>query len=349
MLAREVVELVAGAAGIDEVRGDHRVVCRRPAEAQLLRIVRGHGAVCRNRARSRSPASTTTTSSEPATAARPSARRYAELLLVLDQHELLRCALAPGDGLGLEPGRRRPAAPRRACRPGEEAAELEAPEDLLERRAVGRRRDEVGGIDIEREVTAHRREHLRRARLLGVLADRLPARGRQLVSMRDHLLERAVLGDELPGGLVPDPGDPGDVVRGVPLEADEVGHLLRPDAVAELDPLGRVDVDVRDATRRHHQPHVLAAQLERVAVGRDDARADPGLVGLGRERGDHVVRLPPLELEVRVAERLDDRPEVRELLAQQVGHRPAPLLVRLRDLGPVRGPRVPRDATPRGL
>jgi hypothetical protein len=34
-----------------------------------------------------------------------------------------------------------------------------------------------------------------------------------------------------------------------------------------------------------------------------------------RERGDDVVRLPALELEVAVAERLYDRTEVRELLA----------------------------------
>ena len=71
-----------------------------------------------------------------------------------------------------------------------------------------------------------------------------------------------------------------------------------------------------------------------------------GLVGAGRERRDHVVRLPALELEVAVAERLDDRPEVRELLAQQVRHRPPPLLVRLGDLGAVRRPRVPRDRDP---
>ena len=161
--------------------------------------------------------------------------------------------------------------------------------------------------------------------------------------MGDDLLERAVLRDQLTGGLVPDPGDAGDVVRRVALQADEVRHLVGADAVPELDPLGRVDVDVRDAPRRHHQRDVLAAELERVPVGGDDTGADPGLVRARGERRDHVVRLPPLELEVRVAERLDDRAEVRELLAEQVGHRPAPLLVRLGDLRPVGRPGVPRD------
>ena len=68
-------------------------------------------------------------------------------------------------------------------------------------------------------------------------------------------------------------------------------------------------------------------ELERVAVGRDDRRLDSGLVRAGGERRDHVVRLPALELEVAVAERLDDRPEVRELLAQEIRHRPPALLV----------------------
>ena len=171
--------------------------------------------------------------------------------------------------------------------------------------------------------------------------------------MRDHLLERAVLGDELARGLVADPRDPGDVVRGVALEPDEVGHLVGPHAVAQLDALRRVDVDVRDAARRHHQCHVLRTELERVAVGRDDAGLDARFVGARRDRRDHVVRLPALELEVPVAERLDDRPEVRELLAQEVRHRLAALFVdhvdRLGDGGAVHRARVPGDRDPAGL
>ena len=171
----------------------------------------------------------------------------------------------------------------------------------------------------------------------------LLASGRELAGVLDHALERSVLRDQLAGGLVADPGDAGDVVGRVPLETDEVGHLVGSHAVAQLDALGRVDVDVRDPARRHHQAHVLGAELEGVAVGGDDARLDPRLVGARGERRDHVVRLPALELEVAVAERLHDGPEVRELLAQQVRHRAAPLLVRLGDLGAMHRPRVPRD------
>ena len=108
-----------------------------------------------------------------------------------------------------------------------------------------------------------------------------------------------------------------------------------------LDPLGRVDVDVGDAARGHHQRDVVADELEGVAVGRDHGGLDPRFVGAVGERGDHVVGLPAFELEVAVAEGLDDRPEVRELLAQQVRHRLALDLVGLELLGAVHGPRVP--------
>ncbi len=161
--------------------------------------------------------------------------------------------------------------------------------------------------------------------------------------MLDDFLYGAVLCNELPGGLVADAGDAGNVVARVALEADEVRNLVRANAVAELDALRRVDVHVRDAARRHHQRDVVGDELERVTVRRDDARLDPRLVRPRRERGDDVVRLPALELEVPVAEGLDDRAEVRELLAEEVRHRPALRLVVRGQLRAVDGPRVPGD------
>ena len=115
-----------------------------------------------------------------------------------------------------------------------------------------------------------------------------------------------------------------------------------------LDALGRVDVDVGDAARGHHQRDVVGHELERVAVGRDDRRLDPRLVGAVRERRDHVVGLPALELEVAVAEGLDDRAEVRELLAQQVRHRLALYLVGLELLVRCTGRVSQATATPFG-
>ena len=149
--------------------------------------------------------------------------------------------------------------------------------------------------------------------------------------------------DELTGGLVADAGDARDVVARISLEPDEVRDLLRADPVARLDALRRVHLDVGDAARGHHQADVLRDELERVAVGRDDARLHACLVSLRRERRDHVVRLPPLELEVLVPERLDDRSKVRELLAQEVRHGPPLGLVLRVDLLAVHRSRVPRD------
>ncbi len=167
--------------------------------------------------------------------------------------------------------------------------------------------------------------------------------------MPDDLVERAVLGDELARGLVADPGDARDVVARVALEPDEVRDLVGPDPIPGLDALRRVDLDVRDSPRGHHQADVLGDELERVAVGRDDARLHSRLVRPGRERGDDVVGLPALELEVPVPEGLDDRTEVRELLAEQVGHRAAVGLVLGGDLLAMDGPRVPGDRDAAGL
>ena len=255
-----------------------------------------------------------------------------------------RIALAPADGLGLGHGalgRRQRLVERVDA--AEQRAELEATEDLLQLGPVGWLQHEPGGVDTEVEVPPHRCEELGGPSLLRVLGDRLRARGRQLGRMLDDLLERAVLRDQLPCGLVPDPGDPRDVVARVALETDEVRNLVGADPVPGLDPLGGVHLHVGDAAWRHHQADVLRHELERVAVGRDDARLDARLVRAGGERGDHVVGLPALELEVLVPERLDDRTEVRKLLAEEIGHRTTLGLVLGVDLLAVHGSRVPCD------
>ena len=177
--------------------------------------------------------------------------------------------------------------------PAEQRAELEAAEDLLQRRAVGRARHQICRIDAEREVAAHRCQLLRCSRLLGVLANVLRTRRRQLIDVFEHSLQRAVLSDQLPSGLVADPRNSRNVVRRVSFEADEIGYLVGSHAVPGLDALRGVDVDVGDAAWGHHQRHVLGAELKGVAIGRHDAGLDPGLIGAGGERGDDIVGLQP--------------------------------------------------------
>ena len=346
VLAGEVVELVSRPTRVDEVGREQSVVGGRSPEPKHLCVVRGE---LRGVEKARELAEADLGDDHllaGGDADSTVAPGDAQQAVAPVQDELLDRRLAPGDALGLGDRCGRGERFVERVHPAQETPELEPPEDLLQGGAVGRGRHQLGRVDVERQVAPHRREELRVARLVGVLAHGLATGRRQVVGVRDHLFERAVLRDQLARGLVPDPGDPRDVVRGVPLEPDEVRHLVGAHAVPQLDALGRVDVDVGDPARGHHQRDVLAAELERVPVGRDDAGADPGLVRPRREGRDHVVGLPPLELEVPVAERLDDRAEVGELLAQQVRHRAPALLVGLRDLRAMRRSRVPRDRDP---
>ena len=224
----------------------------------------------------------------------------------------------------------------------QQTAELEAPEELAHRRAVGRVGERLGEVDVEREVALDRRQQLRALRVLAVLDQRLAALvAGHGVDVRVDALERAEAHEQVGRGLVADAGHAGDVVGGVALEADEVGHEPRRNAVAGLDALGRVDVHVGHAARREQDADVVRDELERVAVVRDHARRDPLLVGAQAERADHVVGLVALELDVAVAEGLDERAQVRLLLLEQRRRRLARGLVAREALEPVHRPRVP--------
>ena len=69
-------------------------------------------------------------------------------------------------------------------------------------------------------------------------------------TLAEHGLEVAEALEQLGGGLVADARDAGDVVAGVALEADEVGDLLRRDAVALDHALAVVDLGVGDPAAR---------------------------------------------------------------------------------------------------
>ena len=192
------------------------------------------------------------------------------------------------------------------------------------------------------EVALDRRQQLRALGVLAVLDQRLPALlARHRVDVRVDALERAEAHEQVGRGLVADAGHAGDVVGGVALEPDEVGHEPRRDAVAGLDALGRVDVHVGHAARRQQHADVVGDELEGVAVVRDHAGRDALLVGAQAERADHVVGLVALELDVAVAERLDERAQVRLLLLEQRRRRLARGLVAREALEAVHGPRVP--------
>ncbi len=107
----------------------------------------------------------------------------------------------------------------------QQRAELEAPEELAHRRAVGRVGERPAEVDIEREVALDRRQELRALGVLAVLDQRLAALlAGHGVDVREDALERAEAHEQVGGRLVADAGHARDVVGGVALEPDEVGH-----------------------------------------------------------------------------------------------------------------------------
>ena len=119
--------------------------------------------------------------------------------------------------------------------------------------------------------------------------------------------------------LSPMPGTPGMLSRRVALEADEVRDELGRDAVAVDHGLAVIDLRVRDAAGRGHDPHAVVDELVGVAVAGHDHHGDAALLRLLGERGDHVVGLVALDRDVRVAEGLYERTQMRPLELQQVG------------------------------
>ena len=253
----------------------------------------------------------------------------------LDRHRARLGGLGARDRLGL--GDR-----ERLLEPPQRVAQLPVAEDRAQVRPVGGLRELGLEVEVDRDVADHRRELLGEPRRVGVLDQVLLALGaRDLVDAAEHGLEVAEALEQLGGGLVPDAGDAGDVVAGVALEADEVGDLLRRDAVALDHALGVVDLGVGDPAARGHDPHAVLDELVRVAVAGHHHHRDPALLRLLDERGDDVVGLEALDRDVAVAEGLDQRAQVRPLELEQVGAGAALCLVVGRDLLAARHPGVP--------
>ena len=136
----------------------------------------------------------------------------------------------------------------RLLQPSERLAQLELPKHVTQPRAVGLLRRELRDVEaIERDLTLGGREVLGDPGVVGVLGQVLLALGAgDLVDRVEHVLQRAEPVEQVGGGLVADPGDAGDVVRGVALEPEEIGHQLRRDPVAVDHALAVVHLGVGD-------------------------------------------------------------------------------------------------------
>lgn len=145
--------------------------------------------------------------------------------------------------------------------------------------------------------------------------------GRDVVEPGEQRVEVAEVADELGRGLLADARDARDVVGGVALERLVVDHLVRPEPEPLIDPGDVVDDRVLDAGAGGHQAHARADELEHVEVHGHDRRLEIVAViePLG-DRPDDVVGLVAGHLVDGDAQRLDDLTDLRELVAQVVGH-----------------------------
>ena len=177
-------------------------------------------------------------------------------------------------------------------------------------------------VDRDRQVAHDRREVLAHVDLVAVFAELVAELlRRHLVEAGEERVEVAELADHLRSGLLADAGDARDVVGRVALERLVVDHLIGTQPESLVDPCDVVHHGVLDAGSGRHQSDARGHELEHVEVdGHDRGFEVVARVELLGDRPDNVVRLVALHLVDRDPEGLDDLANLRELVAQVVGH-----------------------------
>ena len=166
--------------------------------------------------------------------------------------------------------------------------------------------DQVGQLAVEHDV-----------RQVG--AQRVADLALHRVDLVDKRLQRAVLGDPLRRGLLPHARDAGQVVARVAAQRGEVRILLRGQPVLVEHRLRREPGQLADALARVEHRDVVADQLQRVAVAGDHQDPVALVLGLRRQRGDHVVGLEPGLGQHRDAQRAEHLLGDVDLTAELVG------------------------------
>ena len=139
---------------------------------------------------------------------------------------------------------------------------------------------------------------------------------RHLFKLLIHLFEPPQVRQDRVRRLLADARHPGNVVGGVALQRLDVRHVLRPETFVTL-PYGFHVVDAGVAeTGVHEEPDVRRDQLELVRVARDDECFDAFTLGPGAQSAYEVIRLEPVQLQDRDAERLHDRLDHGDLLVE---------------------------------
>ncbi len=180
---------------------------------------------------------------------------------------------------------------------------------------------------LQLDLVVEQHELPRDARLLRVLDQRLaPLRLLDLGGAEQQLVEVAIFGDQLCGGLDADAGHARYVVGGIAGQRLHLHHLLRRHAEF-LDHLRYADAAIL-----HGVVHgdAIGDELHQVLVGRHDGGGRTALAGLPHIGGDQIVGLEAHLFQagqVEGAHRLADQRELRDQIVR--GRRPVRLVFRI--------------------
>ena len=209
--------------------------------------------------------------------------------------------------------------------------ELQRVEDLVHLVAVPLAEPELGGVDVQRYVPDQLGEPAVAHHRGDPGPQVVPDLALDLIDVVDQVRHVAVLLDELGGGLLPQPGDAGQVVAGVAAQRCELGVLRRRQAVLLLDRVRGHPAHVRHpaAVVEHGDP--LVDELEGIPVAGDDQDVHAVGGGLGGEGRDDVVGLETLSADDRDPQGVEHLADERHL-SLEVGWRlgPAGLVVGVR-------------------
>ena len=198
----------------------------------------------------------------------------------------------------------------------QQAVELEFLIDRLERRRIERLRLHRCRVERDRHVDGDRGQALAHADPVHVVLEALAVHlalhfGRPLESR----LHRSELFDQVPRAFVPDARRARNVIDGIALQRQQVGHLVRPHAHEFLH-LFRVVPFIVFGGVEHR--HFVRDELQQVLVARNDDYFESLPLRRAGQRPDHVIRLETGILQNGNPHGLQHPPHQGDLL-QQVG------------------------------
>ena len=213
---------------------------------------------------------------------------------------------------------RRLAAAARFLQPLPEAPEGQGVEHRADPGRVPGQEPQVFRRRLDRDILQQVGQLPVQVHLLARRLQALPQPGRVILQVGVDAFEAAVLRHQAGRRLLPHPGHPGQVVRGVAPQGGVVGVLRRGHPVAVLHPAGVGQHRVADPPPGVDHLDRAAHQLEGVAVAGHHQHLPPGGGGAAGHRGDDIVGLVAGQAELADSQAVGHFVHQRQLLAEQV-------------------------------